>query len=71
MWKQNKITEFRERQIKDKQKEEELAWKKAEDERIKREEADLAFNAWKRNKFKDEQDGMRKAMYVKPMHFAL
>ena len=62
MWRERKITQSRERKIKDKQREDELAFKKEEEERRKREDADLAFDAWKRNKLRDERETTRKAM---------
>lgn len=48
--------------MKVKQEEEELAWRKEEEQRRKREDADLAFSAWKRNKLKENRDATRRAM---------
>lgn len=62
MWKQKKIEERKEKQMKVKQEEEELAWRKEEEQRRKREDADLAFSAWKRNKLKENRDATRRAM---------
>lgn len=62
MWKQKKIEDNKEKVVKLKQEEEELARRKEEEQRIKKEDAELAFNAWKRNKIKEQRDSAKRAM---------